>query len=192
MYQAKDYSHLLGLTGFSDNLLNNHFKLYQGYVANTNKNAELAEKHLKEGNTYEYAEMKRRFGWEWNGMRLHEYYFENLTRNPMPINQSSELFKQIEKDFASFEDWEKDFKAIATMRGIGWMILYFDKSTGKLINTWINEHDLGHLAGTIPLLVFDVFEHAFMIDYGLNRTDYIAAFMGAIAWQEVESRLPKF
>ena len=190
-YQAKDYSRLLGTPGFSDQLLKNHFTLYQGYVNNTNKLAEILKAMLKEGkaNTPEYAEVKRRFGWEWNGMRLHEYYFDNLVNGGKPLDLNSDLAKKIEEDFGSYAEWEKEFKAIGTMRGIGWVILYLDPVSNKLFNTWINEHDVGHLAGCRPLLVMDVFEHAFMIDYGLKRADYIEAFFKNIDWNVVSLRL---
>jgi Fe-Mn family superoxide dismutase len=182
-YQAKNYEKLLGLEGFTDELFKNHFVLYQGYVANTNKLADLLKQ--EEPGTPEYAELKRRFGWELNGMRLHELYFENMKKNSSEINE--ELKKKIEENFGSFEEWEKNFKTTASMRGIGWVILY--KDGDNLFNTWINEHDLGHLAGATPLLVIDVFEHAYMPDYGLKRADYIEAFFKIIDWQAVAGRL---
>uniref|UniRef100_A0A7C4AJY0 superoxide dismutase n=1 Tax=Thermodesulfovibrio aggregans TaxID=86166 RepID=A0A7C4AJY0_9BACT len=189
-YEAKDYSKLIGMQGFSETLLKNHFTLYQGYVANTNKLLEMLDSILKEGKTGtpEYAEIKRRLGWEWNGVRLHEYYFENLGGDGV-FPQDSKLSKLINENFGSFENWMKDFKATGTMRGIGWVILYQDTLSGKLLNFWINEHDAGHPSGCNPLLILDVFEHAFMIDYGLKRADYIEAFLKNINWKEVEKRL---
>jgi Fe-Mn family superoxide dismutase len=191
LYQAKDYSRLLGTPGFSEQLLKNHFTLYQGYVNNTNKLVETLKAMVKEGkvNTPEYAELKRRFGWEWNGMRLHEYYFDNLVNGGKPLDPNSELAKKIAEDFGSYEEWEKEFKAMGAMRGIGWVILYLDPTLNKLFNSWINEHDVGHLAGCKLLLVMDVFEHAYMIDYGLKRADYIEAFFKNIDWSVVSSRL---
>jgi Fe-Mn family superoxide dismutase len=190
-YQAKDYSRLLGTPGFSEQLLKNHFTLYQGYVNNTNKIAETLKAMLKEGkvNTPEYAELKRRFGWEWNGMRLHEYYFDNLVNGGKPLDPNSELAKKIAEDFGSYAEWEKEFKSMGAMRGIGWVVLYLDPILNKLFNSWINEHDVGHLAGCKLLLVMDVFEHAYMIDYGLKRADYIEAFFKNIDWSVVSSRL---
>lgn len=185
-YSPIDFSSLLGLSGFSDNLLNNHFTLYQGYVKNVNKFAELSEK-IELGSP-EYSELKRRFGWEYNGMVLHELYFGNLTKNASPLSGDNELRKKIVERFGSFEAFEKDFRATGAMRGIGWVILYYDKEGGRLFNVWINEHDVGHLAGAKPLLVMDVFEHSFMLDYGLNRAGYIDAFMKAINWAEVNRR----
>ena len=90
--------------------------------------------------------------------------------------------------FVSYQDWEKAFKAVGTMRGIGWVILYYDPEGKRFFNCWVNEHDVGHLAGAIPLLVMDVFEHAYMVDYGLKKADYIEAFFKAIDWSVVEKR----
>ncbi|MGB2855680.1 MAG: Fe-Mn family superoxide dismutase [Dehalococcoidia bacterium] len=189
-YNAKDYSNLIGMEGFSDTLINNHFTLYQGYVTNTNKLLDTLATMLKEGKlgTPEYAELKRRLGFEFNGMRLHEYYFENLGGKGA-LDKSGKLGKKLADEFGSYEDWEKDFRATAAMRGIGWTILYQDNLTGRLINQWINEHETGHLAGCAPILVLDVFEHAFMLDYGLKRPDYIEAFFKNIDWGAVEARL---
>lgn len=189
-YIAKDYAKLIGIEGFSDTLLKNHFTLYQGYVTNTNKVLDALDQMLKDGKTAvpEFAELKRRLGWEFNGMRLHEYYFENLGGKG-GINKGSKLAKKITESFGSYEAWEKDFKATGTMRGIGWVVLYQDIANDKLINFWINEHDVSHPAGCNPVLVMDVFEHAFMIDYGLKRADYIEAFFKDINWAVVESRL---
>jgi Fe-Mn family superoxide dismutase len=189
-YEAKDYSKLLGMEGFSDTLLNNHFTLYKGYVTNTNKVMDTLAAMLKEGKTGtpEYAELKRRLGWEFNGMRLHEYYFENLG-GKKALDTSVKLSKKLAQDFGSYEAWLQDFKGTGAMRGIGWAVLYQDNTNGNLFNQWINEHDVGHPAGCIPILILDVFEHAFMIDYGLKRADYIEAFLKNINWAAVESRL---
>ena len=189
-YIAKDYSRLLGMEGFSDTLLKNHFTLYQGYVTNTNKLLETLSQMLKEGkvSTPEFAELKRRFGWEFNGMKLHEYYFENLGGKG-GLEKTGKLFKKISEEFGSYEAWEKEFRGVGAMRGIGWAILYEDPLTGRLINFWINEHDVGHPAGCNPILILDVFEHAFMIDYGLKRADYIEAFFKNVNWKTTEGRL---
>jgi superoxide dismutase, Fe-Mn family len=189
-YQAKDYSRILGMTGFSETLLKNHFTLYQGYVTNSNKLLDTLGQMSGEGKmgTPEFAELKRRLGWEFNGMRLHEYYFENLGGKEA-LSKESKLYKKIVESFGSYEAWEKEFKATGTMRGIGWVVLYQDLTNGRLINFWINEHDVGHPAGGMPILIMDVFEHAFMIDYGLKRADYIEAFFKNIQWPEVEKRL---
>lgn len=189
-YNAKDYSKLIGITGFSETLLKNHFTLYQGYVTNTNKVLDILEQMLKEGKTGipEFAELKRRLGWEFNGMRLHEYYFENLGGKGV-INKDGRLAKKLTENFGSYELWEKDFKSTGAMRGIGWVVLYEDVTNLKLLNFWITEHDVSHPAGCNPILIMDVFEHAFMIDYGLKRADYIEAFFKNINWGSAEARL---
>lgn len=206
MYTAQNFSHLLGLPGFSDQLLGNHFKLYEGYVMNFNKLNDILVAMEKEGKfgTPEFAELNRRLGWEWNGMRLHELYFSNMTKGGSVLTDNSALRAKIVAEWGSFEMWEKDFRAMGAMRGIGWVILYHAphgrtqndadltpnnaEKEGRLFNVWINEHDMGHLAGATPLLVMDVFEHAFVLDYGLNRAGYIDAFMNAIDWGVVEKR----
>jgi Fe-Mn family superoxide dismutase len=190
MYTAKDYSKLIGMEGLSEALLNNHFTLYQGYVTNTNKLLDIFPQMVKDekGASPEFAELKRRLGWEFNGMRLHEYYFENLGGNE-PINKDGRLAKKMVEDFGSYEAWEKEFRAVGAMRGIGWAALYQDITNGKLMNFWINEHDTGHPGGNNLVLIMDVFEHAFMLDYGTKRAGYIDAFFKNINWSAAEARL---
>ena len=186
MYTAKNFEHLIGTEGFSDILLKNHFTLYEGYVTNTNKLIELLD--TKEIGTPEYSELQRRLGWEWNGMRMHELYFGNMNKGGKEITAGT-LKTKIEKIYGSVEKWKESFISVGKMRGIGWVVLVHDTESDELFSTWVNEHDMGHLVGTTPLLVMDVFEHAFMIDYGLKRADYITAFMNSIDWSVVESRL---
>ncbi len=185
MYEPKNFEKLLGLEGFSDVLLRNHFALYEGYVSNTNKLLEIL-KTIEIG-TSEWSEVKRRLGWEWNGMRLHELYFGNMTKESF-FDKKSKLAKKINEDFGSFELWQKDFQGTGAIRGIGWVILAHDVETGRLFNVWVNEHDTGHLVGTRPILVMDVFEHAFMIDYGIKRAGYIKVFWNVIDWKGCDSR----
>jgi Fe-Mn family superoxide dismutase len=189
-YVAKDYVKLVGMEGFSEALLKNHFTLYQGYVTNTNKVLAALEEMLKGGKTAlpEYAELKRRLGWEFNGMRLHEYYFENLG-GKAKLDTNGKLAKKLAESFGSYDNWEKDFRATGAMRGIGWTALYQDNVSGQLINFWINEHDVSHPSGCNLLLIMDVFEHAFMLDYGLKRADYIEAFFKNINWSAAEARV---
>jgi len=189
-YSPKDYAKLIGMTGFSETILKNHFTLYQGYVTNTNKVLDTLDQMSKDGKTAtpEFAELKRRLGWEFNGMRLHEYYFENLGGSG-GIDKNGKLAKKMAESFGSYEAWEKDFRATGAMRGIGWVVLYQDPDSGRLINFWVNEHDVAHPSGCAPLLIMDVFEHAFMIDYGLKRADYIEAFFKNINWTAVEARV---
>jgi len=189
-FEAKDYTKLIGMKGFSETLLKNHFTLYQGYVNNTNTLADTLTRLCKEGKsaTPEFAELKRRFGWEFNGMRLHECYFENMG-GKTPINAEGRLATKMRQEFGSFDEWALDFKATGAMRGIGWAILYQDQTNGKLMNVWVNEHDVGHPACCMPILIMDVFEHAFITDFGLKRADYISAFFQNIEWSAAEKRL---
>jgi Fe-Mn family superoxide dismutase len=192
MFTPKNYEHLLGTAGFSDTLLKNHFALYEGYVKNTNGILEKLESLAKEDKraTPEYAELKRRFGWEWDGMRMHELYFGNMKKGGTErFKDDSPVCAKICAQWGSFDEWAKGFKATGAMRGIGWVVLAHDKESGRLFNVWVNEHDVGHLVGATPLLVMDVFEHAFVLDYGMKRADYITAFWSAIDWSVVEKRL---
>jgi len=188
-YQAKDYSSSVGMAGFSETLIKNHFTLYQGYVTNANKLMDTLSVMLKDGKTTvpEYSELKRRMGFEFNGMRLHEYYFDNLGGKTQ-VDKNSIFVRTVAESFGSYEAWEQDFKATGAMRGIGWVVLYQDW-TGVLFNAWINEHETGHFAGCTPILVMDVFEHAYMIDYGLKRADYITSFFKNINWESVSKRI---
>lgn len=186
MIVPKDFSHLIGLDGFSDTLLTNHFALYEGYVKNVNMLADLSGS--VEPGTPQSSELRRRFGWEWNGVRLHELYFGNLTKTPVSLSGSSPIATLITERFGSVEAWEKDFRSAGAIRGIGWIILAYDKDEKRIFNIWVNEHDGGHLVGATPLLVMDVFEHAFITDYGLKRVEYVDAFFRSIDWNEVERR----
>lgn len=190
MYETKNFEKLLGIEGFSEKLLKNHFTLYQGYVNNFNKLDEILMGMEKEGK-FEgpvFSELNRRLGWEFDGMRLHELYFENMMKGGSKMELDSDLGKKIKQEWESFAMWEKDFKSMGAMRGIGWVILYYDKIAGRLFNVWINEHDSGHLVGCVPILVMDVFEHAYIADYEIKKADYIEAFMKVVCWHVVNAR----
>jgi len=184
-YTAKDYSALLGMPGFSDALLQIHFKLYEGYV----KNATSLSTQLKmiDSSSYEYGALKRRFGWEFDGMRLHELYFGNLG-GKVALDPKSSLSQALTNEYGSYDKWKKDFIATGTIRGIGWALLYYDPEQKQLINVWINEHDTGHLVNGRPILIMDVFEHAYMPQYGLDKAKYIDAFFNNINWDVVAKR----
>ena len=185
-FEPKKFEHLLGIDGISEAMLKNHFTLYEGYVKNVNIMVELS-KTLKPGSP-EYNELRRRFGWEWNGMKLHELYFENMTSSVKDLDKNGEFYKSLSTAFGSFENWQADFKVLGATKGIGWATLVKDKASGALMNIWIGEHDVGHLAGTEILLVMDVWEHAYMTDYGIKRADYIEKFIPLINWKVVERR----
>jgi len=187
---AVEYPRLSGMAGFSSQLIATHIKLYQGYVANTNALSEKLAALLADGKerTPEYAEIKRRFGWEFDGMRLHELYFGNLGAAGT-MTKGAPIFGKIEANFGSFEAWKRDFLATGTMRGIGWAVLCQDGESGRLFNVWIAEHDGGHLTGARPLLVLDVFEHAYLADFQLDRAKYIEAFFAVLDWEVIGKRL---
>lgn len=190
-YEAKSWS-LQGLDGISTEQLEQHYKLYQGYVTNTNTLNEKLAELLASGKvgTPEYNELKRRFGFEYSGMRLHEFYFDNMKANGGPIPQGGKLAAKMAEDFGSVENWEADFRATGAMRGIGWAILYQDPFTGRLQNFWIGDHENGHPAGFQPVLVMDLWEHAFTVDYKpTEKKNYVDAFFKNIHWQAAESRL---
>ncbi len=189
-FVAVEYPRLAGMAGFSSQLIGTHLKLYKGYVANANGLSEKLAALLEDGKekTPEYAELKRRFGWEFDGMRLHELYFENLGAKGA-IVKGALIFGKIDANFGSFDAWKKDFIATGAMRGIGWVVLYQDGVSGRLFNAWIDEHDGGHLAGARPLLVLDVFEHAYMADFQLDRGKYIEAFFAVLDWEIIGKRL---
>lgn len=185
MYEEKDFSQLIGMVGLSEAILTNHFALYSGYVKHTNL---LIEKIPTLPESQELDELRRRFGWEWNGVRLHELYFENLINGSSDHNIESALHGQLEVDFGSHPNWEEQIRGFAKTRGVGWLVLYYDKSVSRLFNVWIGEHNINHLAGCEPIVVIDLWEHAYMLDYGTKKDAYIEAVLEHINWTVVEER----
>lgn len=193
LYTPKDYKHLLGLEGLSNALLTNHFTLYEGYVNNTNillkKMDEIREERLggNDDRKEESAELHRRYSWEYNGMRLHELYFENLTKEKVELNLESDFGKKLVERFGSYETFLHNFiKNVGMFRGIGWVALI--ERDGGLGVIWINEHNEGLLVNSKILLIMDVFEHAFMLDYGTKRAEYLEVFFRSIDWKMIEKR----
>lgn len=189
IYEAKKFDNLFGLNGFSDTMLKNHFSLYEGYVKNVNFLNELL-KNLKPGSP-EYNEIRRRFGWEWNGMRMHELYFGNLTKDIKVLSTDSLLFNDLVVTFCSYDKWLEDFKSLGMTRGIGWAVLVKDRINNTLMNIWVGEHDIGQLVDQEILLVMDVWEHSYMTDYGIKRADYIESFIKSVDWAVVAERYNK-
>lgn len=188
-YAPKDYSALIGKCNMSEKLWINHLALYQGYVKNTNLLAESMRPMLYNGRaeTPEFAELNRRFAWEFNGMRLHELFFQNMGgTGDFPKN--GKLRDAVDRQFGGYEVWLRSTAAMARMRGIGWFVLYQDVGTGMLMNCWIGEHDVGHLSGCKPLLVIDYFEHAYLTDFGLKKSDYFTNLIKHIDWKVVDAR----
>jgi Fe-Mn family superoxide dismutase len=190
-YKAQDFQ-LSGLQGISDQTLQIHLGLYQGYVKNTNLLNERIAELLKEGkaSSADFAELSRRLGFEYDGMILHEYYFGALKAGGVALDQSSKLAKAIDASFGSYDAWLADFRGIATMRGVGWAILFQNPANGWLSNHWITLHQDGVPAGYRPILVVDVWEHAFLLDYKpADRPKYIDAVFQNLDWTAVEKNL---
>ena len=191
-YEAKEFK-LSGLNGISDKTLEMHFGLYQGYVKNTNlltdQIFEMTRKKDTSGKDPAYAELTRRQGFEYGGMVLHEYYFENLAARGKG-SPSKELKQAFEQSFSGFDSWRQAFAAVGDMRGVGWAILYQDPVTEQLSNHWIALHQNGVPSGFKPILVMDVWEHAYLLDYKpADRGKYIEAFFSNINWDTVHQRL---
>ena len=192
VYKARDFK-LSGLDGISDKTLEAHFALYQGYVKNTNLLNEQIMEKIQKGEMGAknpvYAELTRHLGFEYGGMVLHEYYFENLAAkgNGSPSNELTEAMKN---SFGGFEKWKQAFVAVGEMRGVGWAILYQDPAIGRLSNHWIALHHDGVPSGFKPILVMDVWEHAFVVDYTPSgRSKYIEAFFANVNWGPINDRL---
>ncbi|HZH89721.1 MAG TPA: Fe-Mn family superoxide dismutase [Pyrinomonadaceae bacterium] len=194
-YKPRQFD-LSGLNGISDKTLELHFKLYEGYVKETNNLTERIAKFLEDGKVDQdempaYSELTRRLGFEYNGMVLHEYYFDNMRRQGTgdPAKDSN-FAKAAEASFGSYETWKADFVGIGKMRGVGWAMCYQNPANGRLSNHWITLHETGNVSGFTPVLVMDVWEHAFLLDYmPAERPRYIEAFFSNINWEVVEQRL---
>jgi len=197
IYKARDFP-LSGLTGISDKTLEVHFKLYEGYVKETNRLAEKIAEFLKDGKVDQeempaYSEIKRRLGFENNGMVLHELYFDNLKKNAGGDPASDSGFRRAAvESFGSYEVWKADFIGVGKMRGVGWAICYQDPANGRLSNHWITLHETGNVSGFKPVLVMDVWEHAYLLDYKpAERPKYIEAFFANIDWEMAQKRLAR-
>ena len=196
-YKQKQFN-LSGLNGISGRTLEMHFKLYQGYVNETNKLNEKISEILADGKVDQeempaYSELTRRLGFEYNGMVLHEYYFGNMKRGvPGDPERTSGFFRAAAESFGSYDIWKADFVGIGKMRGVGWAICYQNPANGRLSNNWITIHETGNVAGFNPVLVMDVWEHAFLLDYKpAERAKYIEAFFSNIDWSVCDERLKR-
>jgi len=198
VYKARQFN-LSGLKGISDETLEMHFKLYEGYVKETNNLTSRINEFIADGKVDQeempaYSELTRRLGFEYNGMVLHEYYFDNLksgggTGDP---TRTSEFVKAAASAFGTYEIWKADFVGIGKMRGVGWAICNQNPANGRLSNHWITLHETGNVAGFNPILVMDVWEHAYLLDYKpAERPKYIEAFFSNINWDVVKARLGK-
>ncbi|HZS43295.1 MAG TPA: Fe-Mn family superoxide dismutase [Candidatus Paceibacterota bacterium] len=183
------------LKGISKKTIEEHLKLYAGYVKNTNLIMKIQADYGEtedEGGKFSLAEVRRRFAFEFNGMRNHEYYFEQFEGGPMAASAGGAFYKSIVDQFGSFEKWLEGFKQIAMTRGIGWANLYLDQRTGKILNHWIDEQHLGHLNSLRFLLGLDMWEHSYLFDYTpADKKKYVEAFFENLNWGVVEDRFEK-
>ncbi|MGH9458634.1 MAG: superoxide dismutase [Thermoanaerobaculia bacterium] len=193
-YKPKQFN-LSGLNGISDETLEIHFKLYEGYVTNTNKLNERLADMVKGGRVdpdqmAPFSELKRRLGFEYNGMVLHEYYFENMKKQGGGEAGKGKFRDLVEGTYGDWATWKADFSAVGMMRGIGWAICYHDPAADHIVNVWCNEHQVNNIAGYTPLVVMDVWEHAFFRDYKpAEKGKYIEAFLSNVDWDAVEGRV---
>jgi len=194
-YKPKQFN-LSGLKGISDKTIQMHFKLYEGYVKSVNELNEKIAQILSDGKVDKeevpaYSELTRRLGFEYNGMVLHEYYFQNL-KSGGPGTPGKNFVTAAEASYGSFDTWKTDFVGVGKMRGVGWAVCYQDPASGKITNHWITLHEVGNVAGFIPILAMDVWEHAFILDYSpSDRPKYIDAFFSNVDWDAVQGRLKK-
>lgn len=183
------------LKGISVKTIEEHLKLYAGYVKHTNLILQKIDELSKTpedttANTYTIGELKRRLGFEFGGMRNHEYYFEQFEGGFKEIDIESSLYKKIVETWGSYEAWLIEFKNMAMTRGIGWAFLYIDEKNNNLINTWVGEQHDGHLTGLKPVLALDMWEHSYMLDVvPSEKKKYVEAFFENVNWGVVEGRV---
>ncbi|MDP3661551.1 MAG: Fe-Mn family superoxide dismutase [bacterium] len=177
------------LNGISQKTVEEHLKLYAGYVKHANLVLEKIKelKHDVEKNAYALAEVNRRFGFEFNGMRNHEVYFRSLEGGSTTLTASGPVAKAIAERWGSFEVWLTEFKAIALTRGIGWAMLYYDPVSKQFLNAWVDEQHLGQLQNCSLILGLDMWEHSFVYDYQPSgKKQYVEDFFVNLNWEVVE------
>lgn len=177
------------LKGISEKNIEEHLKLYAGYVKHANLIVEKISELKKdaEKNAYALGEINRRFGFEFNGMRNHEVYFRSLEKGATPFSPESLLAKMIAEHWGSFELWLAEFKAIALTRGIGWACLYYDPVSKTLLNAWVDEQHMGQLANSTLILGLDMWEHAFVADYQPSgKKQYVEDYFANLNWHVIE------
>ncbi len=177
------------LKGISAKTIEEHLKLYAGYVKHSNLILEHVDELTQNAEKYAYelGELQRRFSFEFNGMRNHEFYFRGFENGAKSLSQSGALAKAVAKEWGSFDAWLNRFKAIALTRGIGWAMLYYDPLTKQLLNAWIDEQHLGQLNGCKTILALDMWEHSYVADYQPSgKKNYIEDFFANLNWEVIE------
>ncbi len=179
------------LDGISRETIDEHIGLYNGYVKHTNLIREKIEaySHDPENNNYAIGEMQRRLGFEFGGMRNHEYYFTQFEGGAQTLPEGK-LKELIERQWGTVEAWKARFQQIAMTRGVGWAMLYHDPHTDQLVQTWVDEQHLGQLADLDIVLALDMWEHSYMRDYvPSKKKEYVEAFFRNLNWSVVAGRV---
>lgn len=179
------------LDGISKKSIEEHVGLYAGYVKNFNAISALLPEYAKdsEKHTHALSELIRRRSFEFGGMRLHEIYFSQFEGGATPLSLDGVFAKLMGAEYHKPEYFIAMFRAIALMRGPGWALLYYDPVGRQLLTGFSGEQHVGHFATLPILLALDVWEHAFLLDYGAQgKGKYIDAFFKNLNWKVVESR----
>jgi len=193
-YQEQKFN-LPDLKGISAKQLDVHLKLYAGYVKNINLLRSTVAAYQQtddEGGKFAISEMRRRLAFEFDGMRMHEYYFEQWENGVSVLDEKGSLASALSNKYGSLKEFEDHFKTVAMMRGIGWTTLAWD-AKGKTPHTYfVGDHEVGHLAGLPIILTLDMWEHAYMVDYTpAEKKSYIEAFWNNLNWKLIEERFTK-
>ncbi len=190
-YEAKKFNLPADIPGLSAKQIEVHIGLYNGYVAHVNKlNEQLKSICSNEGDhTYAMTELNRRLGFEFNGMRMHEYYFEQLEGGATAVDSSSKFANMLQEKLGGFDGLIKGLTITALSRGIGWTVLYWDNVAQTPVMAWVSDHELGTLAGLPIIFAIDMWEHAFMVDYTpTEKAQYIEAYLNNVNWSVVSGR----
>lgn len=189
-YKAQTFD-LPSLDGLSEKQITAHLGLYEGYVKNINGlRAQIKDLEAdKEKHAYAIMEVRRRLGFEFNGMRMHEYYFEQFEGDSNESDQNSKLVKALGEKYGSFNGFIAHFTIVGMSRGIGWTILYADPKAHTIHTVWVTDHELGQLGGLPVIMAMDMWEHAFMVDYlPSEKKQYIEAVLKNTNWEIVTKR----
>lgn len=190
-YEPKSFT-IPELKGISAKNIEEHLKLYQGYVKHTNLIIDRISEYSADNEKYAYelGELQRRFSFEYNGMKNHEYYFEQLEGGPIALDPASPLALTITESFGSFDAFVARFTGIALTRGIGWAILYRDLDTDQLVTAWVDEQHLGQLNSAQFIFGIDMWEHAYVADYQPSgKKQYVADYLSQVNWTTIAKRL---
>jgi Fe-Mn family superoxide dismutase len=180
------------LKGISAKNIEEHLKLYSGYVKNVNLIMEKMATLDTEKDPYIVGELFRRFSFEYNGMRNHEIYFSSLSDGAKAFNPESELGKKLLGLFGTYEKFVKEFTGLALTRGVGWAVLWYDKKDNRFLASWVDEQHLGQLNGCSMILALDMWEHAYVYDYPTSeKKKYIETFFENLNWSVIEENFNK-